>query len=157
MAARYSWRPGSRVTISAQAAGKEMAAIEKTEGRLEPELVLERARSGNSALHGHFEWDDSVAAEQHRLGQAGELIRAIVVDISRSNVEPPKPTRAFVSVEKPTGRSYVSTTTAMSDATMRRQVLERAWGELLAVRRKYADLRELAAVFAAIDRDRPAA
>lgn len=157
MAPRYGWRPGSRIGIDAQAAGKELAQIERKEGGLSPEAVVERARSDNSALHGHFEWDDAAAAEQHRLSQAGELIRAIVVDVSRSNTEPAKPTRAFVSVEREDSRAYVSTVTAMSDAALRKQVLERAWNELLAVRRKYADLRELAAVFQVIDRSRPAA
>ena len=157
MATRYGWRPGSRIGIDAQAAGKEMAQVEKREGRLTPDLVLERARSANSALHPHFEWDDAAAADQHRLTQAGELIRSITVDISRSNVEPAQPVRAFVSVERDDERSYVSTTTAMSDVQLRRQVLERAWAELLAVRRKYGDLKELASVFEAMDRVRPAA
>ena len=100
MATTYSWRPGSRIRIDADKAGRELAHIERQEGELTPASVLEQARSSNSALHDHFEWDDSAAAEQYRIGQAGELIRSIVVDVTRSNVEPAKTARAFVSVER---------------------------------------------------------
>lgn len=156
MSVRYAWRPGSRVSIDAEKAGRELENIRVTNGGelLAPDVV-ERARSANSALHEHFEWDDATAAEQHRLAQAGELIRSITVDVSRSNVEPPKHVRAFVSVERESGRSYTSTLHAMGDAELRRQVLEGAWRELLAVRQKYAGLEELARVFAAIDEARP--
>lgn len=156
MSVRYAWRPGSRVSLDAEKAGRELENIRTTNGgELTPPDVLERARSANSSLHTHFEWDDSVAAEQHRLTQAGELIRSITVDVSRSNVEPAKHVRAFVSVERETGRSYTSTLHAMGDRELRRQVLEAAWRELLAVRQKYAGLEELARVFAAIDEAQP--
>lgn len=156
MSVRYAWRPGSRVSLDPDKAGREMENIRTTHGgELTPPAVLERARSANSSLHAHFEWDDGKAAEQHRLAQAGELIRSITVDISHSNIEPPKTVRAFVSVERETGRSYTSTLHAMGDKELRRQVLEGAWRELLAVRQKYAGLEELARVFAAIDEARP--
>ena len=156
MSVRYAWRPGSRVSIDAHKAGRELARIEKAEGELTPTAVLERARSANSALHEHFEWDDSEAAEQYRLSQAGELIRSIVVDVTYSNVEPAKTVRAFISIERGGERSYMDTHRAMSDEALRRQVLERAWAELTAFRKRYADLKELAGVFAAMDRARSA-
>lgn len=156
MSVRYAWRPGSRVSIDAEKAGRELENIRTTNGgELTPPAVVERARSANSSLHDHFEWDDATAAEQHRLAQAGELIRSITVDIQHSNIEPPKLIRAFVSVERESGRSYTSTLHAMGDKDLRRQVLEGAWRELLAVRQKYAGLEELARVFAAIDEARP--
>jgi len=157
MTVRYGWRPGARISLDAQAAGKEMERVRKANGgSLSPDVVLDSARSHNSALHAHFEWDDAVAAEQHRLSQAGELIRAITVDISRSNVEPPKTIRAFISVEREGERSYTSTVHAMTDADLRAQVLATAWRELLALREKYAGLEQLARIFAAIDEARPA-
>lgn len=156
MSVRYAWRPGSRVSIDANKAGRELARIEKVEGELTPTAVLDRARSANSALHGHFEWDDSKAAEQHRLSQAGELIRSITVDVTHSNVEPAKTVRAFVSVQRAGERAYVGLERAMSDDDLRRQVLERAWAELSAFRKRYADLKELAGVFAAMDSARVA-
>ena len=154
---RYSWRPGARVKLDAQKAGRELHSLMRERGdELQPEDVLSRAQSANSSLHDHFEWDDSVAAHQHRLGQAGELIRSLVIDVSRSNLSQ-KTVRAFVSVERSTGRSYTGMVEAMSDAALRKQVVQRAWAEFEALRRKHANLSELAAVFEAIDRARPTA
>lgn len=153
---RYSWRPGSRIKIDPQRAGAELSLIEKeTKTSLTPEAVLERARTSNSALHEHFEWDDSAAAEKHRLGQAGELIRSIVIDVSRSNLSV-KNVRAFVSVEQGGERSYISTARAMSDADLRKQVVRRAWEDFEALRKRHAGLTELARIFEAIDQARPA-
>lgn len=157
MSVRYTWRPGSRVSLDAEKAGREMEDVRRQNGgALTPETLLERARSANSAVHAHFEWDDSKAAHQHRLGQAGDLIRSISIDISRSNVEPPKAIRAFVSVERDNVRSYTSTIVAMSDSELRRQVLERAWADLEAWRNRHAELTEFAKIFSAIDQARPA-
>lgn len=156
MSLTYAWRPGSRISIDPNKAGREMAQIERKEGSLTPESVLERARSNNSSLHDHFEWDDSKAAEQHRLGQAGDPIRSITVDVSRSNIEPSKPIRAYVNVIERDERHYVSTARAMSDEELRRQVLAKAWADLEAWRKRYAELSEFAAVFAVIDQAQPA-
>lgn len=154
MAARYGWRPGFRIALDADLAGREMERLRTDNaGRLTPADVLDRARSGNSALHEHFEWDDSVAAEQHRLGQASELIRAITVDVSRSNLEA-KPIRAFVSVTEHGETRYTSTAHALSDADLRAQVLARAWRDLEAWRDRHADLVEFARIFSAIDEAR---
>lgn len=156
MSVRYAWRPGSRINLDAEKAGKELESIRKDEGGdLTPASVVARARSANSSLHDHFEWNDERAAEQHRLSQAGEIIRSITIDISRSNVEPAKPIRAYVSVQQEEGRSYTSTVHAMGSADLRRQVVQSAWKELLAVRRKYEGLEELARVFTAIDEAQP--
>jgi hypothetical protein len=157
MAVRYGWRPGSRVKIDADKAGREMEDVRRQNGgALTPAALLERARSSNAATHDHFEWDDAVAAEEHRLAQASELIRFITVDVSRSNIEEPKPMRAFVSVEREGERSYTSTAHALSDQELRRQVLDRAWRDLEAWRERHAELTEFAKVFAAIDQARTA-
>lgn len=156
MTVRWRWRDGAHVRIDAQKAGVELEQIETREGKVTPALVLERARSQNSSLHPHFEWDDSAAAEKHRLTQAAELIRSIEVDFTTSNLSRGKSVRAFVSVvERSTGeRVYTPMVTAMSNKDMRAQLLRRAWDELLAFREKYKGLTELAKVFAAMDEAR---
>jgi hypothetical protein len=55
--------------------------IEDEEGRLDPELVVERARDPESPLHAHFEWNDEEAAKQHRIKQARLLIRSVRVEV----------------------------------------------------------------------------
>jgi len=157
MAVRYAWKPGSRVRLDPERAGKEMEDVRRQNGgALTPDALLERARSSNSAVHDHFEWDDGKAAHLHRISQAGDLIRAITIDVTHSNVEPPKTIRAFVSVEREGQRSYTSTVHALSDADLRRQVVAKAWADLEAWRERHRDLTEFARIFSAMDDTRVA-
>lgn len=59
---------------------EQLRLLEK-DGRLDPADVVEAARNPDSILHGYFEWDDSEAAKQHRLGQARQLIRRVKIEV----------------------------------------------------------------------------
>ena len=96
-----------------------------------------------------------MAAEQHRLAQAGYMIRSLVVTVEQ--VERPSPVRAFVSVQRDHDRSYTSVKHALSDAELRAQVVAAAWAELVAWRKRHAELVELAAIFGMIDQARDSA
>lgn len=154
MTVRYAWRPGSRVKIDAEKAGKELSAIEFENNGLTAEAVVERARSQNSSLHDHFEWNDALAAEEHRLSQARDLIGAITVHVVKQPAAAPTPIRAFVNVVEQDTRHYISTTRAMSDDELRQQVLAKAWADLEAWQKRYAELTDFAAIFTAIDQAR---
>lgn len=60
----------------------ELERLEDQAGRLTPGIVIEAARDANSPLHGYFEWDDSIAAENYRTEQARTLIRSVVLQIT---------------------------------------------------------------------------
>ena len=67
------------------------ALADRHDGRITPDIVLAAARSPDSPLHARFEWDDSVAAERHRLAQARSLIRSVRIEFrtdTRSVVAP---------------------------------------------------------------------
>ena len=145
------WRPGSRVAIDAQKAGKELERIERAHGNVTPEAVVEAARPESNPLHDHFEWDDALAAEAHREDQARRLISAITIDTSRSNIESSAPRRLFINVIEQGEQHYVSMSRVMSSKELRAQVLEKAKDDLRAWRKRYADLTELASIFAVID------
>jgi hypothetical protein len=51
------------------------------EGRLRPADVVEDARDPASPLHDEFEWDDALAAAEHRLARAETLIRAFRFEV----------------------------------------------------------------------------
>ena len=55
---------------------------EASDGLLKPKDVVESAKSKESPLHEHFEWDDGKAGHQYRLQQARNLIvrYEIVID-----------------------------------------------------------------------------
>lgn len=150
----YGWRAGSRIGLDAEQVGRTIEQLTKRyNGVLEPGHIVDAARDEASPMHPHFQWDDSAAAEMYREGQARELVRSLTVDISRSNLET-RPVRAFVNVEVGTERGYVSTATAMSSEDLRKQVLQRAFGELEAWRARHAELSELARIFSVIDETR---
>ena len=151
----YSWKEGSRLSGDAQKAGEELERIRtRHNGRLEPEWVVHEAKAKRNPLHDLFEWDDNVAAQNYRVDQARGVIRSI--DVVVEEVEAPKPVRAFVSVWRGSDRSYTSVSHAMSDPKLRQQVLAEALASLEAWRKRYAELEELADVFAVIDKARAA-
>jgi hypothetical protein len=120
-------------------------------GLLRPADVVEAARPVKSPLHSRFEWDNAKAAHDYRLWQARELIR-VVVTVHPSTQ---KPFRAYVSLEEnriTDGGGYLSTISVLSDAEQREQLLAEALRELAELRKRYDCLRELAGVFAAIDK-----
>lgn len=64
----------------AQEVGEDLLAIKEINGGLlHPCDVVDAARDEESPLHSYFEWDDSIAAEHHRQGQARKLITSIVI------------------------------------------------------------------------------
>lgn len=64
------------------------------EGKLRPADVVETSRPEEAALHPCFTWDDAIAAEQHRLWEARELIREVTVIIND------KKTAAYYSIQQ---------------------------------------------------------
>jgi len=147
----YQIKPGARLNGDAQKIGEKIEEIRlKAGGYLRPEKIVAEARRRSSPLHGCFEWDDSKAAEAHRLDTARYILRVIVVRIE--SADPPVETRAFVVVDqKDEAQSFTSIEFAMSRPEHREQILARAKAELDQWRKRYQDLNELSAVFEAID------
>lgn len=151
----YKWKQGSRVALDAEVAGAELERIRvHHNGRLESETVVREARSPANPLHPAFEWNDKTAAHQFRIEQAKYLIRSIEVVVDEAVEQ--RPIRAFVSVVREEDRSYTSVTDAMMSPDLRKQVLATALRELVAWRDRYAELVELANVFASIEEARSA-
>jgi hypothetical protein len=62
-----------------------ITALEQ-ERRLTPATLVTDARDPQSPLHTLFEWDNERAAEEYRLNQAREVIRAVEYRIVRNDV-----------------------------------------------------------------------
>lgn len=146
----YNWR-FNNLPVDAQTAGEHLSELEEQHKSLTPEIVLEDARPSDAVLHSCFEWNDQSAAEKYRLNQARYLICNLVVVQQTSDT--PKSVRAFVSIAPlPQKGEYVSVARAIVDPRYREQILQNAISELRAFKKKYADLKELADVFDAIDK-----
>jgi hypothetical protein len=110
--------------------------------------VVEAARSRTSILHKYFVWDNTKAADEYRLIQAGELIRVCVRYVKVNGDK--RAVRVFMSLreDRYDGHGYRAVVSILSNKTLRRQMLEDALAELQAFERKYNDLRELSEIFA---------
>lgn len=156
--AGYEFSEGARFqtgaatdTAAAKRVGDHLEGLRKHfQGELTPEDVLDDARHDNSPLHGYFEWTDSAAAHQYRLQQARGLIRSVVAIYVRDD-KPAVRTRAYVHVPEPTAPHYRDAGHAMSLSKTRKMVLQRAWSELQAWRKRYQDLKEFSDLFDVID------
>lgn len=147
----YKWRPSTKMPLDAQVAGDAIEALRvEAGGHLSPAQVVEAARSEKSPLHSAFEWNDTIAAARYRKDQARRMIGALLIVMSPAGE--PREMRAFVSVSvsQDQGTAYTALQTAMSDHVLRRQVVARAWRELLQWRERYEGYVELAAVHDAI-------
>lgn len=152
---KYVWKGGAGIKeeSTAQIVGERLAQIEQENGALKAEFVVSDARSDNSPLHRFFEWDDTKAADQHRLWQARSLITHIhVKTIDQHEVK--SPTRAFVNLkpEPEAERTYENIVSVMSDEMKRKRLLARAREEFNMWRNRYQNLDELADVFKAFER-----
>ena len=133
-----------------EAIQRELEAIcDQNGGKLPAQAVVDFARNPGSALHGRFDWDDSVAGEKWRLQQARVLIATITFEPTKDIV-----TRAWCSL--PSDRSgdtpaYRPTVAVLSESALRAQYLQSVKDELGSLRRKHAALTELASVWSAID------
>lgn len=99
-----------------------MDIAKKNGGILQVDAVLDEAKDEGSPLHGHFEWDDSVAAEAHRRYQARVLIQRCKITVVESE---PTTIRAFVSLQsdREAGGGYRMTTKVMDDAALREELM----------------------------------
>lgn len=141
----------TKYKVPAQVAGEYLHKLDE-DGGLTAERLLDESRPKNALLHGCFEWDNTKAAEAHRLWQARYFIGNIVVAQIEDNPVPP--VRAFVNVSD-AGHAqkalYRPVRAALSDSASRETVLANALRELEIFRDKYGALTELTAVIDAID------
>ena len=150
-----TWRRGFRgsAILPADQAQNELEKIRKKNGgELDPQSVVDTAQSNKrNKLRPFFNWSDAEAANLHRVEQARNMIRSIVV------VRPEMPdheTREYELTQSkvtPRQQTYTTTEEIMKDPDARGQLLQRALGELLAIQRRYRGLQELAIVFRSID------
>lgn len=107
--AGYAFRQNARIPqgLDADAIGKELERLAGERGDARYAAVVEQARSPESAMHAYFEWDNTAAAEAHRIDSARYLVRSIVPIVVNPQTEDEytAQTRVFVSRYVETGNS----------------------------------------------------
>lgn len=125
----------------------QLAAIHQQRGYLTPALVVDEARPADHPLHDRFEWDNSIAGEAYRQGQAHELIRSVRVTykLADENNEK-KTTRSWQSVRTERGYVYEPVEKVVEDPLLRRIVLAEMERDWQALKRRYQNFAEFAAM-----------
>lgn len=153
--AGYEFSEGARFQqgahLNAKEVGKHLDMLRKqSKGELTPQDVLKDAKNNNSPLHSFFEWNEGKAAEQFRLQQARGLIRSVVAIYVDGKAKAVR-SKAFVHIKESGAPHYRETSHAMSQAKTRNMVLQRAWSELMAWRKRYQDLKAFSELFDVMD------
>ena len=138
----HKWANGSHITIDPEKAFTEIESLpERT-----PANVLDKARDESTELHKHFEWNDHVAAEKYRLGQARYLLQCMV------EIREEKPDDVRRSYEISSERNvYQPRTFFLKNEDEYQVLLNRAKQELYALKNRYEHIAELENVFNAIE------
>lgn len=140
----YAWKSGAQIKADPVIAGKMCEKLEAS-GSLTAKALLDANRPADAPLHGCFEWDDGVAAEAYREGQARHIINCLVVQ-----TEGKEPVRAFFNIVR-TESTYQHIETILKSEDDTARLLKTALNELLVFQKKYGQLKELAPVFEAVE------
>lgn len=141
----YKWKFENLYPVDPQKAGEELNRIYQERGSLNPSDIVEESKDENAPLHPCFEWNDSIAANKYREGQAATIVRAIITepDIATGTTEE---VRAFVHVQE----TYRPIQIVFDEEVMKQELLESALKELSSFQKKYNTLSALNPVFDAI-------
>jgi hypothetical protein len=106
------------------------------EGYIEPAVVVEEARDPASILHDEFEWDDAVAAEQHRLDTARGLIRFVRLEVEIEETTVIAPYYVTDPTRPPRTQRYVELNRVARDREVAARVLSDELDRILAAIRR---------------------
>lgn len=143
------WKNGARVKVDAQKAAAEMDRVRNSNnGYLTAEALVNEAAKKRNPLHEEFEWDDSIAALEHRKARAQYLMRNVEI-ILLEDKSGNHPIRRY-QLEKQPGNPqsvYTPTEEIMADKDRRAKLLQEALTKLMQWRLKYRSLNELGIIF----------
>lgn len=145
--------PSSHAKFSkdqAQLIGDHLEAMPE----ITPEAIVDDASEPDSPLHQFFQWDDTEAARQWRLQEAGNLVRSVRVVVQTSSGT--ETTRGFLSVrvvrDDKEVREYKPIEIVRQEPILADQVMRDAMSALDAWKTKYEQCHDLfGPVVAAID------
>jgi hypothetical protein len=114
-------------------------------GMLPPKAVVDYARNPETAMHGHFTWDDSKAGHEHRLWQARQLIAMVVTiePITKQTIP------MYVSLRADraqAGGGYRATVEVLEMEDSRKRLLGEVLADLRTIRNRYAMLKRVAEI-----------
>jgi len=128
----------------------ELQALNDQNGKLSEAMIIQASKRKSSAFHSMFLWDDErEAARQGRLVIARSLICSVRILPSEA-----KTLQCSVKIRKfhGLGAGYKDINEIAKSKDLRKALLDRALEELDSLRQRYGLLKELDAIFEALDR-----
>jgi len=126
----------------------EIFRIHKEKG-LTAENLLKEAKKKSNPLHSLFRWDDKEAAYLWRLQQARVIINEVKIIVEDKEYYAFENVRVEIKDGKGQ-REYKLRDEILKDDSLRTQVVESAYNQLLYWKSKYEDYKEFEPVFEAI-------
>ena len=149
MVYQYEWG-GYHFPVSADIVGQQCEQIEKEEGTVTKQNLVDYSRDDKSELHCLFEWDDQIAGEAYRREQAGRILSSLKMVVLKSDAKQVK-VKAYVNVSEEKTAKYMNIELARQDADKMNVVLQNAIREMQTFILKYRGLSELEPVFDAME------
>lgn len=145
---KFEWKEGvygKFLKVDVYKVVEELETLEVQYGEVQPQEVVEIARSSESVMHSLFTWDDNIAAQKYRENEARLILRSIreiKIKIIRPEEKPQEVRcRVYVNPAPHTGTGYKSTF-RITDKAERDSIIAQAKIELNAWMDRYSDLVE---------------
>jgi hypothetical protein len=141
---KYVWKNDDYVSLKnakdadPQKIGEALKKLEDKDGRMPSETIVEAAKSPKHVLHPHFEWNDKLAAHQHRLQQARHLVSLIRVEDADG-----EPVPAYYSIADKEGIAYRPHDKVVTSHELQHAVLKQAERDLSAFLVRYRVLQDV--------------
>lgn len=148
----YEFTSGNKFKgLDAQTVGEELERIRKQFDGLPTERVVEEAKNKASPLHTAFTWNDKIAAHNHRMDEARDLIRCVLVRETANS----EPMHAFIHVriqadtseeeeDAPVQQYYQSVQVIATRPNEYHSAVRDSTARLLAAQRSLEELKRLA-------------
>lgn len=144
----YKWAPGYHAKVPAEVAGQALAEMYDETGHIEAPAVVRAASDVDHPLHPGFEWDDAVAANEHRILQARQLVNSLRV--VATEIPGAEPERVYISVrshEVSSGPNvYMALRVVERDADYRQEEVQRGLKALENWMERFGHYEELAPI-----------
>jgi len=112
----YKFKQDSGFSGDAESVCNELERVrEQNNGQLRPIHVVGAARDEENPLHPYFEWNDAVAAEEHRKSTARKLVRSVVIVPEKNESKRTTAQPVFINVRNNKDQYYQSIEAASVD------------------------------------------
>ena len=145
----WKWKDGARIKADPTTVGMEIRRLTNGSGKISVDEYVYQARNPESPLYETITHDKDAAIEKLNKIEAGHILRCLITIEITEGKPREMPTLQNVSEH---GGEYTRTEIVMGNADARKIALKEALEQLSWFKKKYAALKELASIFAEIDK-----